>query len=90
MSHALGDAAAIIVTAAAAALSILALAAGRRTGDRRMLYLCGAFACFAVRAILGPLSHSWGVIEHGTGEVAQSAFDLLTIGFLVAPFLHRA
>lgn len=89
MSHPLGAGFSLTVGVISFCLAVLAFAAYRRSDDRRMLFVMGAFAAFAVKGILVFINWSVTIMSHNTLEVVRSALDLAVVLLLVAPFLKR-
>lgn len=80
----------IVVAVVSLILTILAAAAWRRTGNRKLAFVTGAFAVFFLKSILTAYSVSTGFIQHEDLELIGSLGDLAVVLLLVAPFLARA
>ena len=72
------------------ALTIMALAAWRRSRDRRLLFVGAAFLAFALKSLLTAYSLWTGFLHHEDLEGAGAGFDLVIVLLLVAPFLFRS
>lgn len=89
MSHPLGAGFSLTVGVIASALAILAFAAYRRSHDRRLLFVLGAFTAFAIKGILTFIDWNASIMSHSTLSIVSSGLDLVVVLFLVAPFLTR-
>ena len=70
-------------------LTVLAFAAWRRSGNRRLLFVGGAFLTFAIKSLLTAYSLTTGFLHHEDLEGAGALFDFVIVLLLVAPFLLR-
>ena len=89
MSHPLGAGLSLTVGVIASALTLLAFLAYRRNQDRRLLFVAGAFAAFALKGVLTFVDWATGFIGHTGMAIASSSLDLVVVMLLVAPFLTR-
>ena len=71
-------------------LTVMALAAWRRSGNRRLLLVGLAFLVFAVKSLLTAYSVVTGFLHHEDLEGIGAGFDLVIVLLLVAPFLIRS
>lgn len=89
----------LLLVGGAAAVSfglfLLALQARRRTGNRKLGFVAAAFLAFCLKslvttyALLEDPADPSSYLSHGHLEFLGSAFDLLIVGLLVAPFVRR-
>jgi hypothetical protein len=71
-------------------LTALAVAAWRRARNTKLLYVATAFLLFAVKSLVTAWALEYHSVAHEHLELIGSAFDLLIVSLLVAPFLVRA
>ena len=77
------------VGAVTLALTFLAAAAWQRTRNDKLLYVTTAFALFALKSAVTAAAIGYDLLGHHTVEVLGSAFDLVIVLLLVAPFVVR-
>lgn len=80
----------VVVALVSLLLTLLAAAAWRRTGNRKLAFVTGAFAVFFAKSVLTAYSVHTGFIAHEELELVGSLGDLLVVLLLVAPFLAPA
>ena len=69
------------------ALTLLAVAARRRTGNRKLSFVVAAFAVFFLKSVVTAYSVATDAIHHEDLELLGSLGDLAIVLLLVAPFL---
>lgn len=67
-------------------LTVLAAAAWRRTGNRKLGFVTTAFCVFFAKSVVTAYSVETGFIGHEDLELIGSLADLLVVLLLVAPF----
>ena len=79
---------AIIATVAVVSLllTILAAAAWRRTGNRKLAFVTAAFFVFFAKSVLTAYSVETGFVGHEDLELIGALADLVVVLLLVAPF----
>ena len=79
---------AVIATVALVSLllTLLAAAAWRRTGNRKLGFVTAAFVVFFAKSLLTAYSVKTGLIAHEDLELIGSLGDLAVVLLLVAPF----
>lgn len=89
MSHpheATGVAIISLVAAVSLVLTVLAFAAWRRTGNRKLGFVTAAFFLFFSKSLLTAYSVETDFIVHEHLELTDSLLDLLVVLLLLAPF----
>ena len=76
-----------LVAAVSLLLTLLAGAAWRRSGDRRLGFVTVAFLAFFLKSVLTAYSVKTNFIEHEWLELVGAGFDLAVVLLLAAPFL---
>lgn len=92
MTHSVGVAFSAGVGLISLVLAVVAVRAYRRTGNRSLFFVAGAFGVFTLKGVL--IVSSWNQWEvrlmSGTAlEIANSALDFLVVLLLVIPLLLR-
>lgn len=77
----------VVVAVVSLILTVLAASAWRRTGNRKLGFVTGAFAVFCAKSALTAYSVQTGFILHEELELVGSLGDLAVVLLLVAPFL---
>lgn len=75
-----------LVALASLLLTVLAAAAWRRTGNRKLAFVTAAFFVFFAKSVLTAYSVKTGFIGHEDLELLGSVADLGVVLLLVAPF----
>lgn len=92
MTHTVGVVFSAVVGILSIALSVIAYRAYRRTGNRSLLFVAGAFGLFFLKGIA--IVASWDAwdtqlfTQHAL-EITASVFDFLIVAMLVTPLLLR-
>lgn len=68
------------------ALTLLAAAAWRRTGNRKLAFVTLAFLVFFAKSVVTAYSVRTGFIRHEDLELLGALADLVVVLLLVAPF----
>ena len=68
-------------------LTALAVGAWRRTGNRKLAFVAGAFGLFFAKSVFTAYSLWTGFLGHEDLELAGAMLDVVIVGLLVAPFL---
>ena len=71
-------------------LSILAVGAWHRTGNRKLGLVAAAFWVFVIKSALTAYSLWTGLIGHEDLELAGAMLDVVVVVLLIAPFLGGA
>lgn len=80
----------VVVAVVSLILTVLAASAWRRTGNRKLAFVTGAFAVFFAKSVLTAYSVQTGFIAHEELELIGSLGDLIVVVLLIAPFLAPA
>ncbi|MHB1260223.1 MAG: hypothetical protein ACYC2H_00760 [Thermoplasmatota archaeon] len=89
-NEAVATAAIVAVHLICLALTVMAAAAWRRNGNRRLLFVAAAFLVFAMKSLLTAYSLTTEFLHHENLEAVGSLLDLIVVSLLVAPFLLRS
>lgn len=89
MSHPLAVAFVFGTTAITIGLTVLAFAAYRRTSNRALLFLMGAFLTLTTKGLLTGWALATDAIGHESLEMIGAGMDMLAVALLIAPFLRR-
>jgi hypothetical protein len=79
----------LVVAIVSIGLCIAGAFAAKRSGDRRLWFVAGAFATFGIKGVLTAFSLWTEFIGHETLEMLGAILELIAVGLLVAPFLRR-
>lgn len=91
MTHPAEDVAVVvilIVAVIALFLTTMAYRSVRRSGNKRLLFVTGAFGLLAIRGFLVAYSMPSHFIEHGMLELVSSIFDLAIVVLLALPLFR--
>lgn len=87
-NEAVGLAVIAVTAAASLVLAVMALAAWRRTGNRKLVPVMLAFGLFFAKSVLTGYSLHTGFLHHEDLELAGTLLDLLIVLLLVSPFVR--
>lgn len=68
-------------------LASLAIGAWRRTGNRKLAFVAGAFGMFTVKSMVTAYSLWTGFIGHEDLELLGALLDVVIVVLLIAPLL---